>query len=191
MSVELYLVIVVLTLVGLYLVVPSAAGAYFRYRGTRVITCPETRKPEAVQVDTGHAALTSAISYTDLRLKSCSRWPEREDCGQECLLQVRLSPEDCLVRNILTTWYGSKQCVSCSRQFGEIQWLDHKPALVGPHGNNVEWSELAPEQVPEVLTTHFPICWDCHITESFCREHPEMIVDRSTVSAGIHRVQSA
>lgn len=191
MSVELYLVVLVLTVAVLYFVVPYAAGAYLRYRGKRVITCPETRKPAAVEVDARHAALTAAISHPDLRLRSCSRWPEREDCGQECLLQVELSPEDCLVRNILTTWYGSKQCVSCGARFGEIRWLDHKPALLGPDGNTVEWSEVVPEKVPEVLTTHFPICWDCHITESFCREHPEMIVDRSTVSAGIHRRQSA
>ena len=191
MSVELYLVVLVLSLAVLYFVVPFAAGAYLKYRGKRVITCPETRKPAAVEVDARHAALTAAIRHPDLRLKSCSRWPERKHCGQECLLQVEFSPEDCLVRNILTTWYGSKQCVSCGRQFGEIRWLDHKPALLGPDGNAVEWSEVAPEKVPEVLTTHFPICWDCHVTESFCREHPEMIVDRSTVSAGIHRCQLA
>jgi hypothetical protein len=191
MAIELYLIVLILTLAVLYLVAPFAAGAYLRYRGKRVITCPETRKPARVEVDARHAALTAAISHPDLRLKSCSRWPGREDCGQECLLQVQLSPEDCLVRNILTTWYGSKHCVSCGRQLGEIRWLDHKPALLGPDGNTVEWSEVAPEKVPEALTTHFPICWDCHITESFCREHPEMIVDRSTVSAGIHRGQSA
>lgn len=191
MTVELFLVLFVVTFAVLYLVVPFGARAYLKYRGERVITCPETLKPAAVKVDATHAALTGAISHPDLRLKSCSRWPEREDCGQECLLQVELSPMDCLVRHILTQWYDSKRCVSCGRQFGEIHWLDHKPALLGPDGNTVEWSEVPPEKVPEVLTTHFPICWDCHITESFCREHPEMLVDRSRVSAGIHRSHSA
>ena len=190
MSIELYLVLLVLTLAVLYLVIPFGARAYLRFRGKQVITCPETRKPAAVEVDARHAALTAAISQPDLRLKTCSRWPERLECGQECLLQVSLSPEDCLLRNVLTRWYDSKHCVSCGRRFGEVSWFDHRPALLGRDGNTVEWSEVAPEKVPEVLTTHLPICWDCHITESFCREHPEMIVDRSAVSAGISRERS-
>lgn len=187
MSIELYLIVLLLALAAMYFVVPFVAGTFFRYRGKRVITCPETRKPAAIEVDARHAALTAAISHPDLRLKACSRWPEREDCGQECLLQVELSPEDCLLRNILTGWYADKHCVSCGTQFGEIRWSDHKPALLGPEGKTVEWSELAPEKVPEVLATHLPVCWDCHITETFCRQHPEMIVDRSQISPGVHR----
>jgi len=187
MSIELYLIVLLLVLAALYFLVPFVARTFIRYRGKRVITCPETRKPAAIEVDAGHAALTAAISHPELRLKSCSRWPEREDCGQECLLQVELSPEDCLLRNILTRWYEDKHCVSCGRQFGEIRWSDHKPALLSPEGKTVEWRELAPEKVPELLATHFPVCWDCRITESFCREHAEMIVNRSRISPGVHR----
>ena len=190
MSFEFYLVVLVLAVVGLYLVVPFAAHAYLRYRGKRIITCPETRRPAAVQVDARHAALTAAISHPELRLKTCSRWPEREDCGQECLFQVELSPDDCLVRNILTSWYAGKRCVSCEKEFGKIASLDRKPALLSLDGKTVEWSELTPERIPDTLATHFPVCWDCHITESFCRKHPELIVDRSHISAGIYRNQS-
>lgn len=189
MSVELYLIVLLLALAAMYFVVPVVAGTFVRYRGKRVITCPETSKPAAVEVDAAYAALTAAVSHPDLRLKSCSRWPEREDCGQECLLQVELSPEDCLVRNILTRWYADRNCVSCGKRFGQIHWLDKKPALLSPEGKAVEWSEVRPEEVPGVLATHFPVCWDCHITETFCREHPELIVDRSRISEGIHRGQ--
>jgi hypothetical protein len=190
MSLELYVIGIVLILAALYFVARFVGAEFLKYRGKRVITCPETRKPAAVDVDAGHAALTAAIGHTDLRLKTCSRWPERKDCGQECLLQVELSPEDCLVRNMLTNWYAGKRCVSCGKEFGEIAWLDRKPALLSPDGQTVEWSELTPEKVPDTLATHFSVCWDCHITESFCREHPEMIVDRSQVSAGIQRDQT-
>jgi hypothetical protein len=189
MSLEFYLIALLLALAALYFVVPLVAGAFLRYRGKRVITCPETRKPAAVEVDARHAALTAAISHPNLRLKSCSRWPERQDCGQECLLQIELSPEDCLLRNILTEWYANKHCVSCGKKFGEIHWSDHKPALRSVEGKTVEWSELRPEEVPGLLATHYPVCWDCHITETFCREHPELVVDRSGISEGIHRSQ--
>ena len=187
MSIEFYLIVLLITLAALYFVVPFVVGTYIRYRGKRVITCPETRQPAAIEVDAGHAALTAAVGHPDLRLKSCTRWPEREDCGQECLLQVELSPEDCLIRNILTNWYADKPCVSCGKQIGEIHWLDRKPALLSPEGKTVEWNDVPAEQVPGVLATHFPVCWDCHITETFCREHPEMIVDRSRISEPVHR----
>ena len=187
MTIELYLIVIFIALAAVYFVVPLVVGAYIKYRGKRVITCPETRKPAAIEVDARHAALSAAVSHPDLRLKSCTRWPERQDCGQECLLQVELSPEDCLVRNILTNWYADKQCVSCGRQIGEIHWLDRKPALLSPEGKTVQWSDVPPEQVPGVLATHFPVCWDCHITETFCREYPDMIVDRSRISEGVHR----
>ena len=82
-----------------------ALRAYRRFRGTRVITCPETGCAAAVEVDKGHAAATYAIGEPDLRLTSCSRWPEREGCGQECLSQIEASPEGCLVRNMLIEWY--------------------------------------------------------------------------------------
>lgn len=187
MTAQIELIIVIGVLSAFCLVVPRVAGSYLRYRGKRLITCPETRKPAAVEVDAGHAARTAIANYPELRLKTCSRWPEREDCGQECLLQVELSPEDCLVRNILISWYTGKRCVSCGKQFGEIHWSDHKPALLNPGGYTVGWNDVTAEKVPDVLATHSPVCWDCHITESFCRQHPEMIVDRSRISAGVHR----
>ena len=186
MSIELYLVALILAFVVLYYTVPSMVGAYIRFRGTRVVTCPETRKTVAVEVDAGHAALTATFTHRDLRLQSCTRWPERRDCGQDCLLQVELSPEDCLVRTILTSWYHGKHCVSCGTQFGAIRWSDHKPGLLSPEGQTVDWGEIPPEKVPEMLATHFPVCWDCLIVETFCRAHPELIVDRSQIAAGMH-----
>jgi hypothetical protein len=187
MAVELFLIILIVGLAALYFIVPFVAGTFLKFRGERVITCPETRRPAAVEVDSVHAALTAGYSHPDLRLKSCSRWPERQDCGQECLLQIEIAPEDCLVRHILSSWYLDKHCVSCGRKFGEIQWSDHKPALLSPEGLTVEWASIPAENVPDVLNTHFPVCWDCHITETFCREYPDLIVDRSQVSEGVHR----
>jgi len=187
MSIELSLILLVVILGAAYFVVPLLAGTFLKFRGKRVITCPETRKPAAVEVDAAHAALTAAVSHTDLRLKSCSRWPELEGCGQECLLQVEISPADCLVRNILTNWYADKHCSSCGKALGEINWSDHKPAMLSRDGVTVEWRDIPPEKVPEFLLTHFPVCWDCQITERFCRDHPEMIIDRSKISAPISR----
>jgi hypothetical protein len=184
---ESYLIILIIGFVALFLVMRPLVLNYLKFRGERVIICPETRKPAGVEVDAEHAAVSSATTVRELRLKSCSRWPERQDCGQECLLQVALAPQDCLLRNILVKWYADKKCVSCGREFGEIHLLDHKPAFQSPEGRPFAWDELKAEAVPKALETCFPLCWDCYIVETFSREHPELLVDRSRISARMPR----
>jgi len=56
-----------------------ALRAYLNSRGKRLVTCPETQKPEAVDVDAGETALGVFFAEPTLRLKKCSRWPERQD----------------------------------------------------------------------------------------------------------------
>src|SRR5205807_9486629 len=110
MSIVAYLIIAIVGFTILYFVAPLVISAFVRYRGKRLVTCPETRQPAGVDVDVRHATLSAITGPPDLRLKACSRWPERQDCGQECLLQIELSPEDCKVRNILTNWYEDQDC---------------------------------------------------------------------------------
>lgn len=156
----------------------SAARAALRYRGVRIITCPDTSAPAAVRVDARHAAITAGLSTLDLRLRDCSRWPERRGCGQECLAQIEAAPEECLVRSLLARWYAGKRCVMCRRRISEIPHFGHRPALLGPDGITREWREIAPERLPEALATHLAICWDCHISETFRRRFPELVIDR-------------
>jgi len=152
--------------------------AYFRFRGKRIITCPETHKPEAVDVAVGEAALGAFLSEPTLCLKECSRWPERQDCGQECLQQLEVNPENCLVWNIVSTWYEGKKCVFCQKPFGELHHLDHAPALLSPDNKTVEWKDLRPERLPEIFSTHRPVCWNCHVAHLFRQKFPELVVDR-------------
>jgi hypothetical protein len=169
-----------------YYVMPPAIEAYVKFRGKRVITCPETRTPVGVKVDVKHAASTAAFSRrTDLRLTSCSRWPERQDCDQDCVLQVRMAPRDTLVRTILAQYYKGKKCVFCGRSFAEVNLFDHKPALLNLEGITLESTEVSPERLPDVLATHKPVCWNCHVSETFRREFSDLVVDRShSASAG-------
>ncbi len=178
-AVKLLLLVAAAFLVAALAVLVSVAlHAYWKYRGTRVITCPENRKPAAVEVGPRHAAWGAVVDTPRLRLKDCSRWPQRQDCGRECLRQIEAAPEACLVRNILTQWYQGKSCAFCRRPFAEIHWHDHKPALLAPAGEIFDWSRLQPEEISATLATHQPVCWNCHIAESFRREHPDLVVNR-------------
>lgn len=159
--------------------------AYFQYRGKRLIICPESHTPEAVDVAAGEAAVGAFLTEPTLHLKECSRWPERQDCGQECLQQIEVDPENCLVWNIVSKFYEGKKCVLCYKPFGPLHHLDHAPALLGTNFDLKEWKDVRPEKLPEVFSTHQPICWNCLVTETFRRLHPELVVDRPAESKRI------
>lgn len=159
-----------------------------RFSGERVIICPETGKQAMVEVDVRHAALSSLLGQTDLRLENCWRWPLREDCGQECLLQLEVAPPECLVRGVLEKWYRGKKCAFCGRPFEEIQLIDRKPALLNPERVTVEWAQIPLSAVNEAMASYLPVCWNCHIAQTFRREHPDLLVDRSVLTESHRRV---
>ena len=180
MTVTVLIALVVVALaVGLFVfrAIPGVR-AYFGYRGKRLITCPETHTTEAVDVAAGEAAVGAFLSEPTLRLRECSRWPERQDCGQECLQQIEIDPEKCLVWNIVSKWYEGKSCVFCHKPIGPLHHVDHAPALLAPDHTTLEWKQVRPEQLPEIFRTHRPVCWNCHVAESFRRLHPELVVNR-------------
>jgi hypothetical protein len=176
-NIAVVLIALIVILVGV--VTGRLAGAWWRYRGRRVIACPENHEPAGVALDVKHAALTALHGDAKLRLTQCSRWPEREDCGRDCLFQIERSPEDCLVPNILTHWYHDKNCAWCGRPIGEIYLAGRKPALLLADKGSVEWSEVPAEQLPQTLAVAQPLCFSCHIANTMVRQHPELVINRS------------
>jgi len=166
---KVFLVLLALSIIPMLLV---AGRAYFKHRGTRVVTCPETDSPAAVRVDAGRIMASSSIGEPDLRLVSCSRWPERKLCGQPCLAQIEAAPAECVVRTTLVEWYQNSSCGLCGKDIGEIHWVEHKPALLTPDRKMVEWEEISPEQIAQVMATHQRVCWRCHVSNSMRERFP-------------------
>ena len=177
-STPLVIVAVVLT-VAAVTAITIMLRAYLRHRGKSLVTCPETHHAAAVHVNNGKAAL-NALKGEPMRLElnQCSHWPERENCGQTCLSQIENDPEGCHVWNIVQQWYRGRSCAYCHKPIEQIHWHDHRPALLGPDNKTVPWNDVAPEKLPEVFATHSPVCWNCHMAETFRREHPHDFVDR-------------
>ncbi len=175
-----YILLTLMIAAGVFLALElrRALRTYLKFRGKRLVSCPETHQPAAVRVAAGKAALDATLGKEQLRLSECSRWPEKEACGQECLAQIQEAPKACLVRIIINRWYRGQNCAYCHKPFGEIHWHDHPPALLDSERKTVEWNEIPAEKLQEALKTHWPICWSCHITETFRREHPDLVVDR-------------
>ena len=158
--------------------VHRALRAYLKFRGKMLVSCPETHRPAAVRVAAAKAAWEAIVGTEGLRLSECSRWRKRHSCLQKCLAQIQEAPKACLVWTIINRWYQGQNCVYCHKPFGEIHWHDHPPALANHVGRTVRWNDIPAEKLQEALGTHRPVCWNCHIAETFRREHLDLVVDR-------------
>ena len=139
MTFLLYLVIALVVVAAVYAVLRKPVAEYVRMRGARVITCPENEQPAAVTLDARLAALTFAGGHERLRLDTCSRWPEKAGCGQECLTQIEAQPMDCLVKTQVSRWYADKACAICGKALGFREQHDlgiYKKARLG---NTFRW----------------------------------------------------
>jgi hypothetical protein len=78
-----------------------AIRIYFRFRGTRLVTCPETHQTEVVEVAARSMGIQAILDEPCLQLSKCSRWPLREGCEQDCLSQIEARPSEL---RISTAW---------------------------------------------------------------------------------------
>jgi hypothetical protein len=148
------------------------ARRYVALRGKRLVECPETKAPAAVDIRAVRAAIGQRLD-----LSACSRWPERQSCGRDCLAQIERAPADCLVRTVVTRWYDGKTCAVCRKPLGEIDWLERKPGLIDSSGKARPWLDVPADQLPRAMATEQPICFDCYVAATFRREHPELVLD--------------
>lgn len=161
-----------------------ALVAYRRASGPRVVTCPATHQPVEVHLDTGRAWWGFLRGRRQLELASCTRFEGRPTCAQKCLSEIEAAPDGCLVRTTIAGWYEGKECALCSRVISHISQGDHRPGLLTPAGASLDWSEVDYRTVGEVMQTHRPVCWDCHVVQTLYRKHPELVVERDPKWSG-------
>jgi hypothetical protein len=182
MATEIYLFTALLAIAVVY--VARRAWESFRYRGKMLVTCPETHEPAAVKVNIGRAMAKALTGRHELKLCDCSRWPERAACDQACLPQIEADPENHRVRTIAAHWYAGKHCVYCGKSVDKVSPFDHTPALLDHTWKTAEWDHLPAERLPEEFSRDLPVCWSCHMTETFVREHPDLVVHRPWKKSG-------
>lgn len=152
--------------------------SWYRARGARLVTCPATLDSVRVELDPLEAGVNAILGGWRTHLRSCSHWPERQGCGQECLLQIERSPTGCSVYALLSAWFATRNCVFCGKPFEPLHTWSHRPGFRGPDQVTRAWEETRVEDLPEVLATADPVCWDCCVTETFIRDHPELVTYR-------------
>jgi hypothetical protein len=77
---------------------PMALAGVRAYRscgGLRQINCPDNMEEAIVRLQASRAMVKALVGIDDLRIRSCSRWPEKQGCDQACLGQLATSPNGC------------------------------------------------------------------------------------------------
>ena len=136
---------------------------YYQNRGRQSVTCPETGRSADVEVDRQFAFWMALRGQEHSRVDSCSRWPEKGNCGQECLAQLDASPEN--IDRLLTTWYAGKDCALCARNLTPADWQRSRLALLDGNHKLFELRGITLERLPMILDTMRPLCWSCHQQE--------------------------
>jgi hypothetical protein len=182
-----YIIVMAVAVVLIYAGV-RFSRAYFRLRGTRVVTCPADQSQAAVEVNARKAATGAVFGSPAFALTACSHWPERHTCGRQCVSEIQAAPIDCLVRIHLAKWYEGRKCALCQRAFEPIEWTERHPALLAPDNRTVAWPDVDAARLDEILRTHKPVCFDCHVAETFRRTHPELVLDNPHAEPPIGRL---
>jgi len=136
---------------------------YYKNRGRHSVKCPETGQPVDVEVDREFAFRMALRGQEHSRLSSCSRWPEKGDCGQECLMQLDASPEN--LQRLLSTWMEGRACAICTRAIAPDDWQQGRLAVLNQNQELFELRDLPAEDLQMALEYTRPLCQKCHREE--------------------------
>lgn len=144
-----------------------------RLGGNRVVTCPETGQPALVHIDVA-LAVTAQAGSEPAPLDACSCWQERGRCEQPCLHAAHAArPAD-----VVHAWARGRSCATCGRTLDAAGRGGRQTALLAPDGATRDWRDVPVAQLPLALATSLPVCANCHVAETFRRQHPELVTDR-------------
>lgn len=88
MSQATYILLALFAVAVPIFVLTPLVRSWWRWRGTRQVSCPRDHQPACVKADEMDAAFHETWGTPGPVLRACSRWPEREGCGQECMVQI-------------------------------------------------------------------------------------------------------
>ena len=148
------------------------------FRGQRVLTCPETQRPVAAEINAARAARGALVDNPRFVITSCSRWPEKAGCDQACAAQVEASPRETLARSLVRLWFDDHPCVYCGKAITDLGNEKVMPALRGPDGKLREWNHVSPEELPELFRNAVAVCPICDLVESFRSDFPDLVTER-------------
>ena len=161
-----YIVVAVLAGFLLGLVLQRAACAFLRFRGTRVVRCPEDRQLTAVELSSWQAVLSGLSGRALPHVRNCSRWPARAGCDQGCVKEIRTAPAATLVETIVANWCHYNACYYCGARLAHLRIGPHQPHLINRDLRIFEWRDIPPQEIPQTLRHCEPVCENCVVAET-------------------------
>ena len=147
---------------------------YYANRGRQPVKCPDNGEATDVELDHGYAFRTALRGQEHSRLASCSRWPEKGDCGQECLAQIDQSPEN--LERLFSNWYAGKSCAVCIRPLTPADWRQNRVGLLNQNHELFELCDLPADNLEGALAQTRPLCWRCHQAERMRQPRPHRVL---------------
>lgn len=143
-----------------------ALMTWIRFRGTRVVICPETQEPAAVTVDIDHAAVTAVREDADLRLATCSRWPLPQECPQGCVRQIAIRGHDTRPAVLAAHLFANRRCAICGHPIDAVRAGHLEPGLLDSVRHEAKtWDEIPPEDLADAFQSHHALCANCTLAE--------------------------
>ncbi len=86
---------------------------------------------------------------------------------------------DRATNDLLKRFFDGKACAICKRPIPPVQRTGMKPGLMNPDTHETHsWDQIPNENLPAMLQTHVPVCFDCQLAQSFRQRFPDLVVDR-------------
>ncbi len=155
---SVFLMFLVAIAVVTCVVVLLKPDTYFTRHHT--IVCPEAHAQTDIEIDRAHRLKTLLRGTSELRVAGCDRWPERQGCDEECLLQVDLKPA--VLQRTLRKWYAGKSCALCDRVLTEDDWRQGRFSALDGDNKFVSPAALPLRDLPQHVSRYRPVCWQCH-----------------------------
>ena len=79
----------------------------------------------------------------------------------------------------LKQFFEGKACAACSRPIPPVHAFERRPGLLNATTHEaIPWDDIPAANLSTTLESHMPICSTCVISETFRRQHSELVVDR-------------
>ena len=76
------------TLCGVLFLASRIGFIFLRLRGQHHVLCPENARPATIQIYALRGAMSGIVNDPKRVVRTCSQWPERSGCEQQCLQHI-------------------------------------------------------------------------------------------------------
>ncbi len=143
-----------------------AVRGYRMSLGARLVRCPADGAMVRTEVSPWRAAFNSALGTEQDVIRACTHWPERGECGQECMHQIETSPTGCREEDLVARWRDGRPCGVCGARLETTPQARDQVAYVDQEGLTAQLHDLEGEDLVRLFWSCEPVCWDCHTSQA-------------------------